>query len=114
MQFSSFATGSWSRVVRRAVGEANTWGNRSRALPCSEADSGFGDDTPGSASYAQSSTDDEITIPYTRCFLKGGQRTALTHHDIYDDPIAQEFLLNGLNNPGPSKPGPRRPPSAMR
>ena len=78
-----------------------------------------GDDTLGSASYTQIATDDdEIIIPYTRCFLKGEQRTVnltlqdyydpdvvVTHQNIYDDPIAQEFMLDALNNPGPTKPG---------
>ncbi|QIN83126.1 alpha/beta fold hydrolase [Rubrobacter tropicus] len=78
-----------------------------------------GDDTLGSASYTQIATDDdEIIIPYTRCFLKGELRTAnltlqdyyepdliVTHQNIYDDPIAQEFMLDALDNPGPTKPG---------
>ena len=82
-----------------------------------------GDDTLGSASYSQIATnDDEIIIPFTRCFLKGDQRSinvtvqrhyrqrygvdpVVTHQNIYDDPVAQEFMLDALDNPGPTKPG---------
>ncbi len=77
-----------------------------------------GDDTLGSASYTQIATDDdEIIIPYTRCFLKGDRRTrnltlqdyyepdvTVTHQNIYDDPIAQEFMLDALDNPGTTDP----------
>jgi triacylglycerol lipase len=78
-----------------------------------------GDDTLGTASYTQIATDDdEIIIPYTRCFLRGKERTVnltlqdyydpdiiVTHQNIYDDPIAQELMLDALDNPGPTKPG---------
>ena len=77
-----------------------------------------GDDTLGTASYTQIATDDdEIIIPYTRCFLRGKERTRnltlqdyyepdviVTHQNIYDDPIAQEFMLDALDNPGPTNP----------
>jgi triacylglycerol esterase/lipase EstA (alpha/beta hydrolase family) len=77
-----------------------------------------GDDTLGSASYTQIATnDDEIIIPFTRCFLKGKKRTKnlilqeyypadvpITHQNIYDDPVAQAFVFDALANPGTTKP----------
>lgn len=79
-----------------------------------------GDDTLGSASYTQIATnDDEIIIPFTRCFLRSEVRTAnlilqaeygygqevpATRQNIYDDPVAQEFMLDGLDNAGPARP----------
>ncbi len=77
-----------------------------------------GDDTPGGGSFTQIATnDDEIIIPFRNCFLKGEERTRnvilqnyygeevpVTHQNIYDDPIAQEFMLDALDNPGPVDP----------
>ncbi len=77
-----------------------------------------GDDTLGSASYTQIATnDDEIIVPFTRCFLKGEKRTKnlvlqdyypadvpITHQNIYDDPVAQAFVFDALANPGTTKP----------
>jgi triacylglycerol lipase len=60
--------------------------------------------------------DDEIIIPYTRCFLKGTERTKnitlqdynggleVTHQNIYNDPVAQKFTFDALANPGPANP----------
>lgn len=77
-----------------------------------------GDDTLGTASYTQIATDDdEIIIPFKNCFLRGDKRTrnlllqdhngrvVVTHQNIYNDPIAQEFVFDALDNPGPTKPG---------
>ena len=95
-----------------------------RACTQQAADSPFikrlnrGDDTLGSASYTQIATnDDEIIRPFTNCFLKGEKRTKnlilqdyypvdvpITHQNIYDDPIAQEFVFDALANPGPTNP----------
>lgn len=88
-----------------------------------QADSRFirrlneGDDTPGPGSFTVIATDDdEIIIPYTRCFLKGEERTenitlqdyngglVVTHQNIYNDPIAQRFTFDALANPGPANP----------
>jgi len=77
-----------------------------------------GDDTPGPGSFTQIATsDDEIIIPYTNCFLKGTELTrnltlqnyyapdiVVTHQNIYEDPIAQELMLDALANPGPARP----------
>ncbi len=76
-----------------------------------------GDDTPGKGSFTQIATDDdEIIIPYTRCFLKGKARTVnltlqdynggllVTHQNIYNDPFAQELVFDALANPGPADP----------
>ncbi len=80
-----------------------------------------GDDTPGSGSFTQIATeDDEIIIPFRNCFLKETERTrdvifqnyyrkyyedvVVTHQNIYDDPVAQEFMLDALDNPGPVNP----------
>lgn len=80
-----------------------------------------GDDTPGPGSFTQIATeDDEIIIPFRNCFLKGTERTrdvilqnyyrkyyedvVVTHQNIYDDPVAQEFMLDALDNPGPVNP----------
>ena len=77
-----------------------------------------GDDTPGPGSFTQIATsDDEIIRPYTNCFLKGTELTrnlilqryydpdiVVTHQNIYEDPIAQEFMLDALANPGPARP----------
>jgi triacylglycerol lipase len=60
--------------------------------------------------------DDEIIIPYTRCFLKGTERTKnitlqdynrdllVTHQNIYNDPVAQKFTFDALANSGPANP----------
>lgn len=75
-----------------------------------------GDDTPGRGSFTQIATDDdEIIIPYTRCFLKGTERTRnitiqdyrerpITHQNIYNDPAAQRLVFDALANPGPANP----------
>ncbi|HET7478903.1 MAG TPA: alpha/beta fold hydrolase [Rubrobacteraceae bacterium] len=76
-----------------------------------------GDDTPGPGSFTQIATDDdEIIIPYTRCFLRGTERTRnitlqkynggllVTHQNIYDDPFAQRLVFDALANPGPANP----------
>lgn len=76
-----------------------------------------GDDTPGPGSFTVIATDDdEIIIPYTRCFLKGEERTenitlqdyngglVVTHQNIYNDPVAQRFTFDALANPGPANP----------
>ncbi|MGB3633980.1 MAG: alpha/beta fold hydrolase [Rubrobacteraceae bacterium] len=76
-----------------------------------------GDDTPGKGSFTQIATDDdEIIIPYTRCFLRGKKRTEnitlqdynggllVTHQNIYNDPFAQQLVFDALANPGPADP----------
>jgi triacylglycerol lipase len=76
-----------------------------------------GDDTPGPGSFTVIPTDDdEFIIPYTRCFLKGEERTenitlqdyngglVVTHQNIYNDPVAQRFTFDALANPGPANP----------
>lgn len=76
-----------------------------------------GDDTPGPGSFTQIATDDdEIIIPYTRCFLRGTLRTRnitlqryngglpVTHQNIYNDPFAQRLVFDALANPGPANP----------
>ncbi|WP_166395249.1 esterase/lipase family protein [Rubrobacter marinus] len=83
-----------------------------------------GDDTPGTGSFTQIATDDdEIIVPYTRCFLRGERRTEnvtlqdynaglpVTHQNIYNDPFAQRLVFDALDNPGPrtrNAPSPRR------
>jgi triacylglycerol lipase len=88
-----------------------------------QADSRFikrlneGDDTPGRGSFTQIATDDdEIIIPYARCFLKGRERTenvtlqdyngglVVTHQNIYNDPFAQDLVFDALAYPGPADP----------
>jgi triacylglycerol lipase len=88
-----------------------------------QADSRFirrlneGGNTPGPGSFTVIATDDdEIIIPYTRCFLKGEARTEtitiqdyngglmVTHQNIYNDPVAQKFIFDALANPGPADP----------
>lgn len=76
-----------------------------------------GDDTPGGGSFTQIATeDDEIIIPFRNCFLKGTERTrdvilqnyyrkyytdtVVTHQNIYEDPVAVQFMLDALDNPG--------------
>jgi triacylglycerol lipase len=76
-----------------------------------------GDDTPGGGSFSQIATeDDEIIIPFRNCFLKGTERTrdvilqnyyrkyytdtVVTHQNIYEDPVAVQFMLDALDNPG--------------
>lgn len=74
-----------------------------------------GDDTPGDGSFTQIATDDdEIIIPFTNTFLKGERLTEniviqdynngllVTHQNIYNDPTAQRFTLEALDNPGPA------------
>lgn len=84
-----------------------------------------GDDTPGGGAFTQIATeDDEIIIPFRNCFLKGTERTRdvilqnyyrkyfadvpmgtpVTHQNIYKDPVAQELMLDALDNPGPVDP----------
>jgi triacylglycerol lipase len=81
-----------------------------------------GDDTPGGGSFTQIATeDDEIIIPFRNCFLKGTERTrdvilqnyyrknyqldpTVTHQNIYEDPVAVQFMLDALDNPGPVDP----------
>lgn len=76
-----------------------------------------GDDTPGRGSFTQIATDDdEIIIPYTRCFLRGKERTRnltiqdynadlpVTHQNIYNDPFVQRLVFDALANPGPANP----------
>jgi triacylglycerol esterase/lipase EstA (alpha/beta hydrolase family) len=76
-----------------------------------------GDDTPGPGSFTQIATDDdEIIIPYTRCFLRGEEHTrnitlqnyngglVVTHQNIYNDPFAQMLVFDALANPGPARP----------
>lgn len=76
-----------------------------------------GDDTPGGGSFTQIATKyDEIIIPYTRCFLKGEERTenitlqrynelnVANHQDIYNDPDAQKLVFNALFRPGTARP----------
>ncbi len=106
--------------------EANNPGGDNPCSSCDQqgADSRFirrlnaGDDTPGPGSFTQIATEnDEIIIPYTNCFLKGTERTrnltlqkyyqpevVVTHQNIYDDPVAQEFMLDALDNPGTAQP----------
>ena len=97
--------------------------NPCRACEQQQADSDFirklnrGDDTPGKGSFTQIATDDdEIIIPYTRCFLQGKKQTEnitlqdyngglpVTHQNIYDDPFAQKLVFDALTNPGPADP----------
>ncbi len=97
--------------------------NPCRACEQQQADSDFitrlnrGDDTPGKGSFTQIATDDdEIIIPYTRCFLRGEKRTEnltlqdynggllVTHQNIYNDPFAQRLVFDALANPGPADP----------
>lgn len=80
-----------------------------------------GDDTPGTGAFTQIATeDDEIIIPFRNCFLKGTERTrnvilqnyyrkyyedvVVTHQNIYEDPVAVQFMLDALDNPGPVNP----------
>jgi triacylglycerol lipase len=76
-----------------------------------------GDDTPGPGSFTQIATDDdEIIIPYTRCFLKSERHTrnitlqnyngglVVTHQNIYNDPFAQKLVFDALANPDPARP----------
>ena len=81
-----------------------------------------GDDTPGGGSFTQIATDDdEIIIPFRNCFLRGTERTenvilqnyyqrkydlnpVVTHQNIYEDPVAVQFMLDALDNPGPVDP----------
>ena len=81
-----------------------------------------GDDTPGGGSFTQIATDDdEIIIPFRNCFLKGtvetrnvilqnyyrkkyGTEPTVTHQNIYEDPVAYQFMLDALDNPGPVDP----------
>ncbi len=76
-----------------------------------------GDDTPGLGSFTQIATDDdEIIIPYTRCFLRGNERTknitiqdyngglVVTHQNIYNDPFVQKLVFDALANPGTARP----------
>ena len=80
-----------------------------------------GDDTPGGGSFSQIATeDDEIIIPFRNCFLKGTERTrdvilqnyyrkyytdtVVTHQNIYEDPVAVQFMLDALDNPGTVNP----------
>ncbi|HEV8044183.1 MAG TPA: alpha/beta fold hydrolase [Rubrobacter sp.] len=76
-----------------------------------------GDDTPGPGAFTQIATDDdEIIIPYTRCFLRGEERTknltlqdynrglVVTHQNIYNDPFVQKLVFDALANPGTAKP----------
>lgn len=94
-----------------------------RACEQQAADSRFikqlnrGDDTPGPGSFTQIATrDDEIIVPFTRCFLKGKLHTRnivlqryngglfVTHQNIYNDPTAQKLVFDALANPGPARP----------
>ena len=77
-----------------------------------------GDDTPGAGFFTQIATDDdEMIIPFRNCFLKGTERTrdvilqnyyqkkyqqdvVVTHQNIYEDPVAVQFMLDALDNPG--------------
>jgi triacylglycerol esterase/lipase EstA (alpha/beta hydrolase family) len=80
-----------------------------------------GDDTTGPGSFTQVATNDDEIIPFKNCFLKGEVRARnlvvqryykryyqqdviVTHQNIYDDPVAQEFMLDALDNPGPASP----------
>lgn len=78
-----------------------------------------GDDTPGAGSFTQIATEnDEIIIPFTRCFLKGKEQTlnvvlqdyepysnfVVTHQNIYQDPYAKALAFDALDNPGPANP----------
>jgi triacylglycerol lipase len=105
----------------------NSFGPSGPCTACAQQNAGSrfirmlnrGDDTLGNASYTQIATDDdEIIVPYTNCFLRGERRTAnltlqdyyepdivVTHQNIYDDPIAQELMLDALDNPGPARAG---------
>ena len=113
-----------------ATPDARSKGASGPCFACDQqaAGSGFlhrlnkGDDTLGSASYTQIATeDDEIIIPFYRCFLKGEKNTrdlilqnsyrseynvdpTITHQNIYDDPVAQEFMFDALANEGPTNP----------
>ncbi|MGB3681361.1 MAG: alpha/beta fold hydrolase [Rubrobacteraceae bacterium] len=97
--------------------------NPCRACEQQEAGSEFitklnrGDDTPGKGSFTQIATDDdEIIIPYPRCFLRGKKQTAnitlqdyngglpVTHQNIYNDPFVQRLVFDALANPGPADP----------
>src|SRR5215207_7202639 len=76
-----------------------------------------GDDTPGPGSFTKITTDDEIIIPYTRCFLRGEELTAnltlqdynggliVTHENIYNDLYAQALVFDALAHRGPADPG---------
>jgi hypothetical protein len=60
--------------------------------------------------------DDDLIIPYTRCFLKGTELTEnvtlqryneanfANHQDIYNDPDAQKLVFNALRRHIPAKP----------
>lgn len=76
-----------------------------------------GDDTLGRGAFTQIATDDdEIIIPYTRCFLRGREHTrnivlqryngglVVTHQNIYNDPFVQKLVFDALANPGTAKP----------
>ncbi len=76
-----------------------------------------GDDTPGRGSFTVIATDDdEIITPYTRCFLKGKERTVnlvlqnynggapVTHQNVYNDPYAQALVFDALAHPGTADP----------
>jgi len=80
-----------------------------------------GDDTPGPGSFSQTATeDDEIIITFRDRFLRGTERTrdvilqnyyrkyyeeiVVTHQNVCKDPVAQEFMLDALDNPGPVNP----------
>ena len=58
-----------------------------------------------------------MIIPFRNCFLKGTERTrdvilqnyyqkkyqqdvVVTHQNIYEDPVAVQFMLDALDNPG--------------
>jgi hypothetical protein len=78
------------------------------------------DDTPGRESFTQIVTDDEIIIPYTRCFLVGAERLRnitlqnhnggllVTHQNTYNHPSAhsaRRLVFDALANPGAARPG---------
>ena len=120
------ASGQDSTAEDFGLPAANNPGGDNPCFACDQqgSDSRFikrlnaGDDTPGGGSFTQIATnDDEIIIPFRNCFLKGDERTrnvilqnyynrevVVTHQNIYDDPIAQEFMLDALDNPGPLNP----------
>jgi len=77
-----------------------------------------GDDMPGRESFTRIVTgDDEIIIPYTRCFLRGAERIRnitlqnhnggllVTHRNNYNHPLAQGVAFDALANPGSAQPG---------
>ncbi len=82
----------------------------------------MGDDTPGGGAFTQIATEeDRIIIPFSNYFLRGTERSRnvilqhyyreyypttppVTHQNIYEDPVAVQFILDALDNPGAVNP----------